>query len=66
MADTTRNLARVEPGLPRGVLAWVAVMATLLAAVLAARGGSTSPVALAVATLAGDAAWGDADRPARH
>ena len=55
MADATRNLARLEPGLPRGVLAWVAVVVTLLAAVLAARAGSTSAVTLAVATLAGGA-----------
>ena len=56
MAATTRNLAWLEPGLPRGVLAWGAVGATLLAAVLAARHGTNTTVALAVATLAGGAA----------
>jgi cytochrome c biogenesis protein CcdA len=55
MADSTRHLARLEPGLPRSVLAWSAVVATLMAAVLAARAGSTSAVALGVATLAGGA-----------
>jgi cytochrome c-type biogenesis protein len=56
MADTTRrNLARLEPGLPRRVVAWIAVVATLMAAVLAALAGSTNAVALAVATLAGGA-----------
>jgi hypothetical protein len=56
MADTTRrNLARLEPGLPRRVVAWIAVVATLMAAVLAALAGSTSAVTLAVATLAGGA-----------
>src|SRR5919202_646548 len=39
MADATRNLARLEPGLPRGVLAWVAVAVTLAVATLA--GGAT-------------------------
>ena len=55
MADTTRSLVRAEPGLPRTVLAWLAVVATLTAAVLAAREGSTSAPALVVATLAGGA-----------
>jgi cytochrome c-type biogenesis protein len=55
MADGTRTLARLEPGLPRGVLAGLAVVATLMAAVVAARAGANSPVALAVATLAGGA-----------
>src|SRR5918912_3401589 len=55
MAATTRNLARLEPGLPRRVLAWGAVVATLVAAVLAARDGTNHAVALAVATLAGGA-----------
>ena len=56
MVDATRNLARFERRLPRSVLAWAAVVATLMAAVLAARGGGNSAVALAVATLAGGAA----------
>ena len=55
MADTTRSLARLEPGLPRSVLAWSAVVATLLAAVLAAREGGNSAVALAVTTMASGA-----------
>lgn len=55
MADATPNLARLEPGLPRGVLAGLAVVATLMAAVVAARAGANSAVALAVATLAGGA-----------
>jgi cytochrome c biogenesis protein CcdA len=40
---------------PRSLLAWVAVVATLTAAVLAARAGTNSALALAVATLAGTA-----------
>jgi cytochrome c biogenesis protein CcdA len=55
MAATPRSLARLGPGLPRSVLAWLAVVATLLAAVLAARDGANSAVALAAATLAGSA-----------
>jgi cytochrome c-type biogenesis protein len=55
MADTTRTLGRLEPGLPRALLAWFAVAATLATAVFAARQGSNSAVALALATLAGGA-----------
>jgi cytochrome c biogenesis protein CcdA len=54
MAATARTLARIERGLPRRLLAWVAVVATLTLAVLAARTGSNSALSIAVATLAGE------------
>src|SRR5258708_38371374 len=55
MAATTRTLARIERGLPRRLLSWVAVVATLAAAVLAARAGNNSALSLAAATASGGA-----------
>src|SRR5712692_7533765 len=55
MAATARSLGWLERSVPRSVLAWLAVVATLTVAVLAARAGSNSALALAVATLAGNA-----------
>src|SRR6266700_3070009 len=55
MAATTRTLGRIERGLPRRLLSWVAVVATLAAGVLAARAGSNSALSLAVATASGGA-----------
>jgi len=55
MADTVRSLAGREPSLPRSAVVGAAVVATLLAAVLAARAGSTSGLTLVVATLANGA-----------
>ena len=55
MVNTVRSLAGREPSLPRSAVAGAAVVATLLAAVLAARAGSTSGLTLVVATLANTA-----------
>ena len=55
MAATARSQARLERGVPRSLIAWVAVVATLTAAVVGARAGSNSALALTVATLAGNA-----------
>jgi cytochrome c-type biogenesis protein len=55
MAATSRTLAGIERGLPRRLLSWVAVVATLAVAVLAARSGSTSALSLGVATASGGA-----------
>jgi cytochrome c-type biogenesis protein len=55
MAATARSSGWLERGTPRSVLASLAVVATLTAAVLAARAGSTSALAIAVAMLAGSA-----------
>ncbi len=55
MAATARSLGWLERGVPRRLLALVAVVATLTAAVLAARAGSNGGLALVVATLAGNA-----------
>jgi cytochrome c biogenesis protein CcdA len=55
MAATARSLSWVQRGVPRSLRASVAVVATLMAAVLAARAGSNSALALVVVTLAGNA-----------
>jgi len=55
MAATARSLGWLERGVPRRLLAWVAVVATLTAAVLAARAGGNGTLALVVAALAGNA-----------
>ena len=55
MAATARSQAWLERGVPRSLVAWVAVLATLTAAVVGARAGSNSALALTVATLAGNA-----------
>jgi len=49
------TVARLERGLPRDVLAWIAVVVTLAGAVAAAHQGSNSALSIAVATLAGEA-----------
>src|SRR5258708_16056250 len=51
----SRSLARGVRGLPRRLLSWVAVVAALAAAVLAARAGNNSALSLAVATASGGA-----------
>ena len=55
MAAIARFQARLERGMPRSLVAWVAVLATLTAAVVGARAGGNSALALTVATLAGNA-----------
>ena len=55
MTANVGTVARLERGLPRDVLAWIAVIGTLAGAVAAARQGSDSTLSIAVATLAGEA-----------
>jgi len=55
MTANVGTVARLERGLPRDVLAWIAVVGTLAGAVAAARQGSDSTLSIAVATLAGEA-----------
>ena len=55
MTANAGTVARLERGLPRDVLAWIAVVGTLAGAVAAARQGSDSMLSIAVATLAGEA-----------
>jgi len=55
MTANVGTVARLERGLPRDVLAWIAVVGTLAGAVAAARQGSDSMLSIAVATLAGEA-----------
>ena len=55
MTANVGTVARLERGLPRDVLAWIAVIGTLAGAVAAARQGSDSMLSIAVATLAGEA-----------
>ncbi|TMF02059.1 MAG: cytochrome c biogenesis protein CcdA [Chloroflexi bacterium] len=55
MTANVGTVARLERGLPRDVLAWIAVVGTLAGAVAAARQGSDSTLSIAVATLACEA-----------
>jgi len=55
MTANVGTVARLERGLPRDVLAWIAVVGTLAGAVVAAHQGSDSTLSIAVATLAGEA-----------
>ena len=55
MTANVGTVARLERGLPRDVLAWIAVVVTLAGAVAVAHQGSNSALSIAVATLAGDA-----------
>ncbi len=55
MTANVGTVARLERGLPRDVLAWIAVVVTLAGAVAVAHQGSNSALSIAVATLAGEA-----------
>ena len=55
MTANVGTVARLERGLPRDVLAWIAVVVTLAGAVVAAHHGGNSALSIAVATLAGEA-----------
>jgi hypothetical protein len=62
MTANVGTVARLERGLPRDVLARVAVVVTLAGAVAAAHQGSNSALSIAVASLTGQATDSTAER----